>query len=135
MTYVPEKLRELVFERASGRCEYCHLSHEDGYFPHEVDHIDATKHGGKTVEANLCLSCYVCNRHKGSDLSSIDPLTGDKVFLFHPRHDNWLEHFRLNGALIEGLTPQGRATARLLQFNSADRISERENLIQLGRYP
>jgi hypothetical protein len=40
----------------------------------------------------------------------------------------------VNG-VIEGLSEQGRATSRLLHFNDADRIIERQALIQLGRYP
>ncbi len=135
MTYIPEALRRLVYERASGRCEYCLLHSADGYMPHEVDHIYAEKHGGVTAEYNVCLSCFECNRHKGSDLSSIDPLTGEVIQLFHPRRDKWTEHFRLNGAFLEPLTPQGRVTVFLLQMNNPKRLLEREILIEAQRYP
>jgi 5-methylcytosine-specific restriction endonuclease McrA len=46
------------------------------FYPHEIDHVVAEKHDGQTSDNNLCLSCWVCNRHKGSDLTSIDPQTG-----------------------------------------------------------
>ena len=42
------------------------------FFPHEVDHVVAEKHGGTTVETNLAFTCWRCNRHKGTDLASID---------------------------------------------------------------
>jgi hypothetical protein len=135
MSYIPTSLRLFVEDRAHFCCEYCLLHKDDHYWSHEVDHIYATKHGGDTVEANLCLSCVDCNRHKGSDIASIDPLTKTPVFLFHPRLNHWHEHFELADGVIEGLSVQGRATARLLHFNDLERVIERQALIQLGRYP
>lgn len=134
MTYIPERLRHLVYERADGRCEYCLIHDEDVYMPHEIDHVYAEKHGGETVESNLCLACFDCNRHKGSDIASIDPDTGEVVPLFHPCRDRWEDHFRLEGTRIETLTAQGRVTVRLLQMNSPERLLERAMLIALGRY-
>jgi len=55
MRYIPPALRRLVFERASGHCEYCRIHESDSYMPHEIDHIYAEKHGGQTVPDNLCL--------------------------------------------------------------------------------
>ena len=101
---------------------------------HEVDHIRAEKHGGLTVLENLCLSCFDCNHFKVSDLSSIDPLTDEVVTLYHPRRDVWADHFRLNGVQIEGRTPAGRVTVKLLQMNTAERILERSLLMRSGRY-
>ena len=135
MTYIPNALRQAVVSRANQRCEYCLLPDLVTYYSHEVDHILAEKHEGKTVTDNLCLSCLQCNRHKGSDLASIDPATDDIVLLFHPRKDRWRDHFQLNGGLIEGITPKGRATVRLLHFNDEEQINIREELIKLGRYP
>ncbi|MCC6892639.1 MAG: HNH endonuclease [Anaerolineae bacterium] len=102
---------------------------------HEVDHIRAEKHGGQTVDSNLCLSCFQCNRHKGSDLTSVDPISDQVVLLFHPRLDIWEDHFVLNGAMIEPLTATGRATVRLLQMNNEDSLEDRQVLVRLGRYP
>ncbi len=42
----------------------------DAYAGHEVDHNYAEKHGGETSEDNLCLSCWICNRLKVTDLCS-----------------------------------------------------------------
>jgi hypothetical protein len=135
MTYVPAPLRRLTRERSQDRCEYCLIPEAVGFYPHEIDHIVAEKHGGQTIESNLCVSCLICNRHKGSDLTSIDPMTLTITRLFDPRHDRWEEHFHLAGAVIEGITPQGRTTARMLHFNDPDQVELRAALIVLGRYP
>ena len=79
MTYIPEALRRLVTERAGGRCAYCRLHEDDTFFIHEVDYIYAEKHDGPTVEGNLCIACADCNRHKGSDICSLDVETGATV--------------------------------------------------------
>jgi 5-methylcytosine-specific restriction endonuclease McrA len=99
---------------------------------HEVDHIVAQKHGGMTQADNLALSCSLCNKHKGTDLTTLEAGTGEIVPLYHPRRDRWTDHFRLNGAEIEPLTSVGRATVRLLQLNRSERITERELLIRAG---
>jgi hypothetical protein len=80
----------------------------------------------------LALSCALCNKHKGSDLTSIDPETGDIVPLYHPRQENWTDHFRLSAGLLTPLTAIGRVTARLLRFNDPDRIEERQALLEAG---
>lgn len=130
--YIPAPLRRIVRERARECCEYCLTPGSVVLVPHEVDHVIAQKHGGATVEDNLALSCFRCNRHKGSDLASVDPQSGDTVLLYHPRRDQWREHFRLAGAFILPLTATGRATARLLQFNQEDRVLERGWMVAAG---
>jgi 5-methylcytosine-specific restriction endonuclease McrA len=132
---VPSSLRELVRERANGRCEYCLLHEDDAMFPHEVDHIIAIKHRGPTIETNLAWACLVCNRFKGSDIASVDLETGRIVRLFNPRTDTWAEHFRLEGNRIAPLTAEGRVTEHLLQFNRPENLDLRQLLIQSERYP
>ena len=83
---------------------------------------------------NLALACHRCNLHKGTNLSSVDPKTGAVVPLFHPRRDDWNEHFTLEGARIVGETPTGRATVLLLHFNVRRRIELREGLIAEGDF-
>jgi 5-methylcytosine-specific restriction endonuclease McrA len=131
-THIPAELRRLVRERAQDCCEYCRFPEAFSLLVHEVDHITAEKHRGETVEGNLCLACLLCNQHKGSDLTSIDPDTGGIVPLFHPRRDRWREHFQWAGGHIEPLTPTGRVTVLLLQFNRPERVAERLILVQLG---
>ncbi|MDP6502005.1 MAG: HNH endonuclease, partial [Planctomycetota bacterium] len=116
-SYIPAELRRKVNERAGGRCEYCLIPESVTFVSHEIDHIIAEKHGGPTESDNLALSCALCNKHKGSDLTSIDPETGEIVPLYHPRRENWTDHFRLSEGQIAPLTSTGRVTARLLHFN------------------
>ena len=68
-------------------------------------------------------------------MASIDPETGDVVPLFNPRTEKWLDHLRLDGARLNGLTPKGRVTAELLRFNSYKRIVERGELLATGEFP
>jgi 5-methylcytosine-specific restriction endonuclease McrA len=128
-------LRQQVRKRAEGRCEYCLLHEDFSIYTHEVDHIVAQKHDGQTTADNLALSCLSCNRHKGTDLTTFDPTTGEMTPLFNPRHQTWAEHFALSNGCLEGITPTGRATAKLLMFNTPTRCLERQLLIAQSRYP
>src|SRR5215211_2726727 len=112
---VSAALRREVRERAGERCEYCLLLESQAFFPHEPDHLIAQKHDGQTVFANLALACFDCNRFKGSDIASIDVVSGQVVGLFNPRTERWSEHFRLqeDGSIIP-LTAVGRVTETLL---------------------
>ena len=134
-THIPAALRRLVEERAGGRCEYCLLPRAVAFFPHEVDHVVAEKHGGTTIAENLAFTCWRCNRHKGSDLGSFDPQSGAFAFLFNPRTQRWEEHFSLEAGVLGGLSPEGRTTASLLQYNTPERVAERRRLSEVGRYP
>lgn len=136
VTHIPAALRRLVIERADGRCEYCLAPAAVAFFPHEVDHVIAEKHGGVTEEGNLAYTCWRCNRHKGTDLGSFDPDTGAFCLLYNPRAQRWRDHFALRvDESLSGLTPEGRTTVRLLQINTADRVGERQRFVALGRYP
>jgi hypothetical protein len=131
-TYINVALRKQVYERASGCCEYCLIPDIVTFAPHEIDHIIAEKHGGLTEPENLALSCTLCNKHKGSDLTSIDPETGEIVPLYHPRQDLWHEHFQIKDAEFTALSAKARVTIRLLQLNRQDRIEERQLLLEAG---
>ncbi|ELS02125.1 restriction endonuclease [Xenococcus sp. PCC 7305] len=127
-TYIPVAVRRLVEKRAHYQCEYCLIPANLSFFPHEIDHIIAEKHGGKTEANNLAYTCWRCNRYKGTDLGSFDPQTSDFSFLFNPRIQQWIKHFAVEHFQILGLTSVGRTTAKLLQFNNDERIAERERL-------
>src|SRR5438132_1660091 len=50
-------LRNLVWQRAESRCEYCGLSQSDSPFrTFHIDHIRARKHGGDDAASNLAQS-------------------------------------------------------------------------------
>lgn len=101
------KLREEVWSRAQFRCEYCHMPQALDLAPFQIDHIIAEQHGSLTVSVNLALACLHCNKHKGPNISGLDPLTGLLTRLFDPRLDTWDGHFRWNG-------PERKAEERLL---------------------
>lgn len=122
----PERIRRLIALRAAGRCEYCLLLQADAGFPHEIDHVISRKHGGTSEPENLALACYLCNRYKGSDIASLHPATSHLVRLFHPRQEQWREHFRINGPTIVPLTDIGTVTAELLRMNLAARFSNED---------
>ena len=56
MTYISPALRRFVEKRANYSCEYCLLSAGITFFPHEVDHLIAIKHGGATNADNLAIA-------------------------------------------------------------------------------
>lgn len=88
-------VRDFVRARASQRCEYCHLPDAADEWPFHIDHIVARAHGGDDELTNLSWSCIQCNLHKGSNIASVDPQTGERVDLFNPRVQNWEENFEL----------------------------------------
>jgi hypothetical protein len=132
---IPAALRAAVRERAGGRCEYCGMPEAGAFFAYEPDHVIATQHRGQTELANLALACLQCNRLKGPNIASVDPESQRIVPLFKPRTDRWSEHLRTEGGRIIPLSPVGRATAALLNFDDPDRQEARQKLTQAGRYP
>jgi hypothetical protein len=135
VTYITADLRRLVVARAESICEYCLIDEEDTIYGCEADHIISEKHGGSTDASNLAYACVFCNQAKGSDVGSIHFETKTFVRLYNPRTDAWAEHFQLVGDRIDWLTPIGAVTARLLAFNSGERVLERKTLQSVGRYP
>jgi hypothetical protein len=126
-------LRSLVCQRAGDACEYCRLPQAASpYVRFHIEHIVARQHGGPTELENLALACNHCNFHKGPNIASFDPQTGQLVPLFHPRRNTWLEHFTWQGMKLSGLTPIGRATVQLLAINDWERLQLRINLELLG---
>lgn len=130
-----KELQELVWERAQSRCEYCQMSQAFSQLTFEIDHIIASKHGGRTLSSNLALSCYYDNSFKGPNLSGIDPRTGRLTRLFHPRRHAWDRHFRWDGPLLVGRTAIGRTTIRVLLVNLELRVAHRQLLIDAGLFP
>jgi len=120
------KLRQLVRQRAKNTCEYCGLRQEREPLPFHVEHIIPRRHGGKDASENLALACLHCNLHKGANLSGLDPKTEKLTRLFHPRLDDWEDHFASRGGEIVGLSAIGRTTVNLLRMNKAGRLQLRE---------
>ena len=118
--------RNSVRQRADCRCEYCHLPESaTPFIPFHAEHIVAKQHQVDDSLDNLALSCDRCKAYKGPNLSSIDPVSGSIVDLFHPRRDTWTEHFEIRHGMVLGKTPKGRATAKLLNMNAPRRVQLR----------
>ena len=127
--------RLLVRQHAGNRCEYCRLPQSASPFlTFHIEHIQASQHVRDDDPSNLCLACPHCNLNKGPNLSSVDPKTRETVDLFHPRRQNWHDHFQLDGARIEGKTLTGEVTARLLKINDEEHLEIRTGLILRGEY-
>lgn len=135
MSKVSKTTRLEVAKRAGHHCEYCRLHEDDLFLSFEIDHIVALKHGGTDDLQNLAYACPHCNQHKGSDLVTLLDDSPEYVPLFNPRIQLWEDHF----SVLEGeIIPQsniGRATVKLLQFNSPDLLILRNLLHEVGRYP
>lgn len=121
--------RNSVRQRARNRCEYCRLHQEHFPFaPFHIEHVVPKKHGGSDALTNLALACQHCNLHKGSNLTGLDPESGEIAVLFNPRTQRWHDHFAFRGMMIVGLTPTGRATVRVFEMNSVGRLQLRAEL-------
>ncbi len=120
---IPSSLRQLVFERAQGKCEYCFIHQDVSIYSHEVDHIIALKHGGQTIAENLALSCLPCNRHKGSDLATFDPISNEIAPLFNPpfriKRYSYCRHYP-NGS-SHGLSADAKCADSPATASSVDR--------------
>jgi hypothetical protein len=130
-----ESLRQFVWQRATGCCEYCRLPQSSTLLPHGIDHIIAQKHDGPTVSDNLCLACYSCNAYKGPNIAGLDPRTNQLTRLFHPRRDQWDEHFFWDGPILIAKTPLARATIAVLRINQPQRVAHRQLLSIQGVFP
>jgi 5-methylcytosine-specific restriction endonuclease McrA len=121
--------RRFVRSRAGDCCEYCGLPQSALPFAtFHIEHIRAEQHGGSDDPSNLALACGHCNRHKGPNLTGIDPETNQIVPLFNPRLDERSEHFALRGIVVFGLTAVGRATVNVLAMNSQGQLENRSDL-------
>jgi 5-methylcytosine-specific restriction endonuclease McrA len=87
-------IRQRVREAARDRCGYCLSQQQYVMGKLETEHIIPHARGGGDDESNLWLSCRLCNRYKGSQITGVDPFSGARVTLFSPRTQVWSEHFR-----------------------------------------
>jgi hypothetical protein len=126
-------LETQVRARARNRCEYCHLPEAMYLFRFQIDHIIAEQHEGRTISSNLCLACPRCNAKKGPNIAG-RARGGRVIRLFNPRRDQWTDHFRWNGPVIQGRTPVRRATIAVLEINEPSAVEFRRELMKEGRF-
>ena len=127
-------LEMLVWQRAGERCEYCRFPAAFAEVPFQIDHIVARQHGGTDDPDNLALACCFCNRHKGPNLSGVDPASRKVVRLFDPRQQAWEDHFLWEGAVLVGRTDIGRARVQTLNVNRPDATAVRRLLLTEGTF-
>ncbi|MBK9017961.1 MAG: hypothetical protein IPM82_30140 [Saprospiraceae bacterium] len=72
---------------------------------------------------------------KGTNLATLLEPNGELVRLFHPRKQNWFEHFTTEQGKIIPISRTGEATARLLEFNLQERVDVRLTLTLTGFFP
>lgn len=87
------------------------------------------------VAENLALACVSCSLRKGARQEIEDLETGETVFIFHPRRQEWREHFVWDGDRIVGLTATGRSTVQALGLNRPTMLAIRGEERLLGRHP
>jgi 5-methylcytosine-specific restriction endonuclease McrA len=125
---IGSQTRVLVRERAQNACEYCQLHQDDSPLAVlHVEHIIPRIHGGTDELDNLALACIDCNLHKGTNLTGIDPQTNEVTELFHPRRQDWNQHFELQGIYLVGKTATGRTSIRVMNMNSDDQVALRSS--------
>ena len=134
---IPVAVRALIRERSGYRCEYCQSQERFSNSPFVVEHITPRALGGATLLDNLAYACAGCNGHKAVKLIAPDPLSGETVPLFHPRRQQWAQHFRWNedATNVEGVTATGRATVAALQLNRPSLVNMRRVLRASGDHP
>jgi 5-methylcytosine-specific restriction endonuclease McrA len=123
-------IREEVARRAENICEYC--GWPDWFSPvtFPVEHIIPITLGGTDMLDNLAYSCPGCNGYKHDDIEARDPISGEKARFYHPRADDWEEHFawNLDGLTIVGISPTGRASVSRLRLNRSEVLRMRQVL-------
>jgi hypothetical protein len=134
---ITDALRRKIRRVAKRRCGYC-LSRQGlvlGML--EIEHIVPLAKSGTNEEANLWLSCRLCNCYKATQVAAVDPLTSESVPLFNPRKDKWHDHFAWSsdGIRILGTTAKGRGTVEALRLNNEISIEVRRNWVLVGLHP
>jgi hypothetical protein len=129
--------KRAVAERAGGRCEYCLSPAAFSPDPFAVEHIQPVVQGGPTRLSNLAYSCQGCNNLKYTHTTAVDPTTGERVPLYHPREHRRRDHFAWSADLLQivGRTPTGRATVAQLQLNRLGVINLRRILRLADEHP
>ena len=135
--YIFVEEQEQIKERAGFRCEYCQCLAAYSAQSFVYEHIIPIAKGGETRLDNLCYACGGCNGHKHTKMEGVDLVSKTMIPLFHPRTQNWHEHFAWSKDYLRivGLTPSGRATVFALKMNRPGVINIRSLLLLAGKHP
>src|SRR5882672_3370928 len=135
--YIPRAIKKQIEETSGSFCEYCRSPDRFSPSSFAIEHIHPEIKGGETKFENLALSCGGCNSHKYTKIEGRDPQTNQIAPLFHPRLQNWDDHFRWSDDLTEviGTTSTGRATVQILKLNRRKLINLRILLREQSEHP
>lgn len=133
----PDILKQIVYGRALGLCEYCKSPANISSQPFVVEHIIPKSKGGQSTAENAALSCQGCNNHKYNKTDGIDALTGNTANIFNPRKQIWSDHFAWSddGIEIIALSSAGRVTLKALRLNRQELQNLRFLLVEAGKHP
>lgn len=136
-TYIPTSLKSKIEQVDRDRCCYCLTQEANSGISMSFDHIRPQSKGGETTFDNVCLACRSCNEFKSDLIEAEDPLTQSTVLLFHPRQQQWSDHFTWSedGTKVEGLTDVGRASVLALQMNHPTIVVARRRWVASGWHP
>ncbi len=134
---LPASIRQVLAERARGRCEYCQSP--EAYCPDSftIEHIVPCQQGGTDDLNNLAWACFGCNGRKYTKMQGVDPQTQQSVALFHPRQQKWYEHFAWSEDLqvLEGRSSLDRRTIAVLDLNRPSVVNLQRVLVMVGEHP
>jgi hypothetical protein len=100
-----------------------------------LEHIIPQSRGGATELINLAWACPGCNLRKSDRTEAVDIVTGQLSPLFHPRQDDWNEHFAWRSFEVTALSATGRVTIATLDLNHSRRILIRQVEASFGLFP
>jgi len=131
------ELRQQVSVRAGGCCAYCRSQARYATQSFSVEHILPRVQGGATTLDNLALACQGCNNHTYDNVAVPDPVSVQRVPLYHPRRDRWDTHFAWSDdfTLMIGLSPTGRATVETVHLNCDGVVNLRRLRYAIGQHP
>jgi hypothetical protein len=132
-----QQQRNLIKQRANNCCEYCKSQAKFSSDSFSIEHIIPRSKGGTSDLDNLAVACQGCNNFKYSHTQAIDPITGELAQLYHPRQQDWQDHFTWSRNLTQmlGLTPIGRATIERLRLNREGVVNLRQALASIDQHP
>jgi hypothetical protein len=120
-----EQEKAAVKRRAGYRCEYCRITHWELQVDHVIPRSRRRRDDGAEMSEdldapeNLAAACSHCNRLKGDFITGTDPFSGHELRLFHPRRDDWHDHFAWSNDYLRllPLSAVGGATIARLRMN------------------
>ncbi len=135
--YIPVDLQRQVRAYFANCCAYCHTAEALTVAIFEFEPIVPRSAEGPTTFENLCFACPTFNRYKARRQSAADPITDKIAPLFHPHHQDWIEHFAWNETATEitGLTSTGRVTIFALKMNRPQLVRVRRMWVEMGEHP